>query len=108
MLLSELLDLPVHDADGARIGWVVDLRFRLSDDGPAEGTELVGILVSPKSRASYFGYERRDARSPWLLASVIRWRHRRTRLVPWPDVQRVGSTGLTLRPHYRTQSPVLD
>jgi hypothetical protein len=111
MLLSELLDIAIDDAEGRRVGWVIDVRFRVtrseSEDGAAP-PELVGILLNPKNRWSYLGYERRDVRSPRLLASIIRWRNRHTRLVSWSDVQRVDASRVTLRPGYQLHSPTLD
>jgi hypothetical protein len=110
MLLSDLLDLPVHDAGDHRIGWVIDLRFRIVDDSVDEASappQLVGALVSPRRRGSYLGFERTDVRSPRLLAGWIRWRHRESYLVPWTDVEQVQADGLLLRRGYRRRSPQL-
>lgn len=89
MLLTDLLDLPVPDHNGDRVGWVCDIRFRIparpavSDSGGAPSPKVVGILLSPRRRGSYLGFERTDVHAPVLLARWIRWRHRGTCLVPW-------------------------
>lgn len=88
MLLSDLLDAPVRDADGRTLGFVVDVRLVL--DGPLDGVlaapRLHGLLVSPRTGTSFLGYERTDENSPALLARWLRHRHRGTFLVLWDDV----------------------
>ncbi|MBM7242770.1 hypothetical protein HQO38_16780 [Rhodococcus fascians] len=111
MRLSELLDIPVHDSDGRRIGWVIDVRFRATESRSGdeiEPPELVGLLINSKNRSTYLGYERRDLRSPRLIASIVRWRHRGTWLVSWSDVYSVEASRVTLRPGHRRHSPMLD
>lgn len=99
MILSDLLDLPVHD-DGGPIGYVVDVRLVL--DGPPDGTlaapRLHGLLVSPRTGGSFLGYERHDVNAPWPIARWLRWRHRGTVLVHWTDVERADADGVWLRP----------
>ncbi|MDF3312738.1 hypothetical protein P3H15_48250 [Rhodococcus sp. T2V] len=116
MLLTDLLDLPVHDGDDHRVGWVIDLRFHIPDnthdgggenDQPIPPPELVGVLISPRRRGSYLGFERTDVRSPRLLAGLIRWRHRATFLVAWTDVDRVLAGAVVLHEHYQRHSPLL-
>ncbi|MBY4211705.1 hypothetical protein HQO42_10840 [Rhodococcus fascians] len=110
MRLSELLDIPVHDTEGRRIGWVIDVRFRAttsSSGDKIEPPELVGLLINSKNRSTYLGYERRTLRSPRLIASFVRWRHRDTWLVSWSDVYSVEASGVTLRPGHRRHSPML-
>lgn len=91
MIASDLLDVPVHDDAGTHLGWVVDLRFVL--DGPPSTflarARLHGLVVSPRTRTSFLGFERSDVRSPWPIAPLLRWLHRGAFLVHWPDVARV-------------------
>ena len=50
----------------ATIGTVVDVRLAIDgdlDDHP-DTPSLFGLLVSPRTRSSYLGYERSDARRP--------------------------------------------
>jgi sporulation protein YlmC with PRC-barrel domain len=88
MILSDLLDAPVIDADGRRLGFVVDVRLVL--DGPLDGLlaapRVHGLRVSPRTGTSFLGYERTDENAPALLAHWLRRRHRGTFLVLWSDV----------------------
>jgi len=91
MLLSDLLGSAVEAPDGRRLGRVVDVRFRR---GPRRGRregelELVALLVSPRSRGSLYGYERGRVERPAVVAALVRWRHGRSRVVPWECVQRI-------------------
>lgn len=91
MLLSELLGMRVRSRDGEDLGRIVDVRFRRGPrKGEREGTlELVGLIVSPHSRSSFYGYERGRVSRPIVIAKAIAWLHRRSRIVPWECVQRV-------------------
>lgn len=109
MILSDLLDAPVTDARGARIGYVIDARFVL--DGPLDGLlavpRLHGLLVSPRTGTSFLGYERSGVRSPALLARWFAWRHRGTFLVHWADVASVEEGRVVLADGYQRWSPAL-
>ncbi|WP_029288324.1 PRC-barrel domain-containing protein [Cellulomonas sp. HZM] len=109
MLLSDLLDVPVHDADGVRLGFVVDVRLVL--DGPLDGSlarpRLHGVLVSPRTGTSFLGYERNDERSPALVARWLRRRHRGTFLLLWQDVAAADDTAVVTVEGYRRWSPRL-
>jgi sporulation protein YlmC with PRC-barrel domain len=107
MILSDLLGLPVLESGGGRIGGVSDARFVQTDGKGAPDIRLFGLLVSPRSRASTFGYERRNVRAPAPIAAFVRWRHRGTFLVRWEDVAEIGPDGVRLRPGYRRYSPEL-
>jgi hypothetical protein len=91
VIASDLLDVQVLDDAGTPLGWVVDLRFVL--DGPPDAflarPRLHGLVVSPRTRSSFLGFERSRVRRPWPVAQLLRWRHRGTFLVHWPDVARV-------------------
>lgn len=91
MIASDLLDVPVHDASGTHVGWVVDLRFVLdgTPDTFLAHARLHGLVVSPRTRTSFMGFERSRVRHPWPIAPLMRWWHRGTFLVHWPDVARV-------------------
>ena len=109
MQLSEFLGLAVHDAAGRRLGAVTDVRLSVAgdlDDHPRR-PELFGLVVSPHTRSSYFGYERADIRGPALLAAALRWRHRGAFLDLWPDVGRVKHTSVALRDGFTRYSPLL-
>ncbi|HEY0248852.1 MAG TPA: PRC-barrel domain-containing protein [Gryllotalpicola sp.] len=112
MRLSELIGLEVRTAEGETLGRVVDARLVL--DGPPSGhgtgalaaPRLHGLLVSPRSRDSFLGYERTDVDRPALLARLLRRRQRGTALVLWRDVAAVGET-IGLRPGAQRYSPQL-
>ncbi|ROS26054.1 PRC-barrel domain-containing protein [Cellulomonas sp. PhB150] len=109
MILSDLLDTPVTDADGTRVGYVIDVRFVL--DGPPDGLlaapRLHGLLVSPRTGTSFLGYERSGVRSPAFLARWFAWRHRGTFLVHWTDVASVADGRVDLAADHRRWSPTL-
>ncbi|MBT0994500.1 PRC-barrel domain containing protein [Cellulomonas sp. DKR-3] len=120
MILSDLLDAVVVDADGRRLGFVVDVRLVLDGplDGLLEAPRLHGLLVSPRTGTSFLGYERTDETAPALLAHWLRRRHRGTFLVLWPDVAdadvvrpdevRTGAERVVrLRPGYDRWDPAL-
>jgi len=111
MLLTELLDRPVRDADGRGLGKVVDVRFVL--DGPPSGAagalaeaRLHGLIVSPHRSSSFLGYERTGVDRPWLIAHLLARRERDAVLVLWADVAALGDE-LRLRPGAVRYSPAL-
>ncbi|GAA5207335.1 PRC-barrel domain-containing protein [Microbacterium kyungheense] len=89
MILSELLDMPVIDVDGKHLGVVVDVRFRRgARRRDHEGDlELIALIVSPHSRMSMYGYERGRVDRPVVVARLIEWLHRGSRLIPWECVR---------------------
>jgi hypothetical protein len=109
MQLSKLLGLQVIDAAQHPVGTVVDVRLTMSGDphhDPA-APQVVGLVISPRTRSSFLGYERSDADAPVILAALFRWRHRGTFLAAWEDVARVGSGLVKLRAGYTRHSAVL-
>ena len=109
MQLSELLGLEVHDAAGHRLGTVIDVRLVVDgelDDNP-DPPALFGLIISPRTRSSYLGYERSDARRPAVLAALLRRRHQGTFLALWEDVARVDAQSVLLRTGLQRYSPIL-
>ncbi|WP_421734161.1 PRC-barrel domain-containing protein [Cellulomonas sp.] len=109
MILGDLLDSPVRDADGRALGYVVDVRFVM--EGPVDGLlaalRLHGLLVSPRTGTSFLGYERTGVNAPALLARWFAWRHRGTFLVHWDDVQAVTRDAVVLHAGHRRYAPDL-
>jgi sporulation protein YlmC with PRC-barrel domain len=109
MILTDLLDKPVLEADGDAVGYVIDVRFAL--DGPPDqllaAARLHGLLVSPRTRTPFLGYERSDVTSPWPLAQLMRRWHRGTFLVRWEDVTEAEPLAVHLRTGYRRWSAAL-
>ncbi|MGV0816039.1 hypothetical protein ABQF34_29155 [Mycolicibacterium boenickei] len=109
MQLSSLLGLRVLDAGHHPVGTVIDVRLRMAGDrnDHPRAPELVGLVVSPRTRSSYLGYERTGIDAPALIAGIARWRHRATFLVAWDDVARIGSDHVTLRAGYSRETAAL-
>ena len=114
MLLSDLLDARVLDADGRALGFVVDVRLVL--DAPPGGLDgaaplatprVHALLVSPRTGTSFLGYERTSTNAPALVARYLRHRHRGTFLVHWTDVAAPTASTITLRPTWTPWSPTL-
>ena len=109
MQLSRLLGLRVIDAGSHPVGTVVDVRLTVAGEpehNPAT-PRVLGLVVSPRTKSSYLGYERSEANAPIMLAALLRWRHRGTFLAAWDDVARVGTDLVRLRPGYARYSAVL-
>ena len=68
---------------------------------------MLGLVISPRTRSWYLGYERSEAEAPKTLAALLRWRHRGTFVAGWDDVARLATEHVTLRPGYTRYSPVL-
>ena len=109
MLLSDLLESDAVDADGERLGAVIDVRLEISG-APRQllaETVVTGLLVSPRSRFSTWGYERRGEDGPYLIARFQRWLHRGTFLVAWDDVERVEEGRVVFRRGYTARDAML-
>lgn len=91
MNVTEILGAGVFDADDRPVGTVIDLRFILDGAAPNDAAlvdaRLAALIISPRSRSSMWGYERRDQTAPALMAWYLHRRHRGTFLVHWPDVE---------------------
>lgn len=107
--LSELLGLPVYDSDGTHQGSLIDVRLSVTGDmgDRPDAPKVLGVIVSPHSRSSYLGYERRRVDQPRVLARLLRWRHRGTFLTLWDDIDDVTGDRLTLRNGATKYSPRL-
>jgi len=107
MLLSEILRRPVVGEDGP-LGFVADCRLAL--DGPPHPllaeARLVGLIVAPKNRQGFLGYERTSVSSPAPLAQWYERRQRGSFLVLWKDIESVDDV-VTLRPGYTRWSSAL-
>ncbi|MFV8053419.1 hypothetical protein [Mycobacterium sp. 48b] len=109
MQLSNLLELRVLDAGHHPVGTVIDVRLKTSTHhtGRPSAPEVVGLVISPRTRSSYLGYERTGINAPALIAAIAKWRHRGTFLTAWDDVARIGSDHITLRAGYGRHCPTL-
>jgi hypothetical protein len=108
MLVSDLIGSEVFAP--RFVGFVSDVRFVLdptSTDQPTPAARLYGLIVSPHARSSSLGYERSGVRSPWPVAKIVRWRHRGSFLVLWPDVLRLDDRRVELRLDHVQRPPGL-
>jgi len=109
MILSDLLGSDALEADGRRVGAVVDVRLEISG-APAQllaATVVTGVLVSPRSRVSTWGYERRAETAPLVIARLQRWLHRGMFLVAWDDVELIDEGRVVFRDGYERRGPML-
>jgi len=107
MLLSEVLGLRVVDAGNHPVGTVVDVRLTTSEALDPATPRVLGLVISPRTRSSFLGYEISEANAPVMIAALMRWRHRGTFVAAWDDVARIGSDLVRLRPGFTRYSPVL-
>ena len=109
MILSDLLGSDALEAGGRRVGGVVDVRLEISGT-PRQllaETIVVGVLVSPRSRFSTWGYERRGENAPLIIACLQRWLHRGMFLVAWDDIEMVDEGRVVFRDGYERRDPML-
>lgn len=109
MQLSRFLGLRAVDAGNHPVGTVIDVRLTIGGDLQHDPytPRVLGLVISPRTRSSFLGYERTTATAPYLLARLLRWRHRGTFLAAWEDVARVGDGHVVLRPQFTKYSAVL-
>ena len=58
--------------------------------------ELIALIVSPRSRLSYYGYERGAVNGPAVISKIVEWLHRDSHIIPWECVALVGDDGISL------------
>ena len=109
MQLSEFLGLQAIDAAQHPVGTVVDVRLTMTGDPEQDpaAPQVLGLVISPRTKSSFLGYERSGADAPVMLAALFRWWHRGTFLAAWNDVARVTSDLVRLRAGYTRYSAVL-
>ena len=88
MRLSELLDRPVFDADGRRLGEVQDVLVHQGEPllSGHSGALIVEGLVVGGRQGTRLGFERGGAQGPWPISALFRRLERRARFVPWDVV----------------------
>jgi hypothetical protein len=90
MRLSELLGDEVYDADGAKLGLVVD-ALAVQDGPPAPGgldqsLRLAGLVVGRAGLGVRLGFHRAGVKGPWPMRVVMERFDRRCRFVAWDQV----------------------
>jgi sporulation protein YlmC with PRC-barrel domain len=84
--LNQLLQMPVQDPDGRRLGRVLDVRLERETTEPGERLRVIGLVVGHGRPGSYFGYDRKPDMGPWLVRVVVRWLHRHSAYVDLADL----------------------
>jgi hypothetical protein len=109
MILTDLLGSEVHDQKGQPAGHVIDVRFLLTGTGAGEPGQarLHGLIISPRTRSSFLGYERTNVNAPAPIARFLARRHRGSFLVLWPDIEAITGHRIKLRPGYTRYNPQL-
>jgi hypothetical protein len=108
MLLSDLQTKPVT-CDGERLGMVVDLRFAIDGKpSPLQAeARLLGVIVGPRRRVAFLGYERTSVTAPALLAHYFRRRQRGAFLVAVDDIEHIDESGVRVRRDFTRWSALL-
>ena len=84
---SSILGVTVQDRDGRSLGRTRDLRLRADGDDH----RIEGLVTGRGVIAERFGYAYGEVRGPWLLVAVMRHLARRTRYIPWDDVEEIAT-----------------
>jgi sporulation protein YlmC with PRC-barrel domain len=84
--LNQLLQMPVQDLDGRRLGRVLDVRLERETTEPGERIRVIGLVVGRGRPGSYLGYDRRPDMGPWLVRVIVRWLHRHSAYVDLADL----------------------
>jgi len=85
--LNQLLQMPVQDLDGRRLGRPLDVRLERETSDPGERIKVIGLVVGRGRPGSYFGYDRRPDMGPWLVRTVVRWLHRHSAYAALVDLE---------------------
>lgn len=95
--LNQLLQMPVQDPAGRRLGRVLDVRLERETTEPGQRIRVIGLVVGRGRPGSYFGYDRRPAMGPWLVRVVVRWLHRHSAYVDLADLDEMDWTAGVVR-----------
>jgi sporulation protein YlmC with PRC-barrel domain len=95
--LNQLLQMPVQDPVGRRLGRVLDVRLERETTEPGERIRVIGLVVGDGRPGSYFGYDRRPDMGPWLVRVVVRWLHRHSAYVDLADLAEMDWDGGVIR-----------
>jgi len=85
--LNQLLQMPVQDLDGVRLGRVLDVRLERETSDPGERIKVTGLVVGRGRPGSYLGYDRRPDMGPWMVRTVVRRLHRHSAYADLADVE---------------------
>ena len=84
--LNQLLQMPVQEPAGRRLGRVLDVRLERETTEPGDRIRVIGLVVGRGRPGSYFGYDRKPDMGPWLVRVAVRWLHRHSAYVDLADL----------------------
>ncbi len=99
---GRLMGMDALNPDGSRLGRVLDGRLTPLDGGPLV---LTSLIVGHGRPGSLLGYDRREAQGPWLVRTVVRRLHRRTKSADAPAVDIDWEAGEVRLEHTPTEGP---
>jgi sporulation protein YlmC with PRC-barrel domain len=85
--LNQLLQMPVQDLQGVRVGRVLDVRLERETTDPGERIRVMGLVVGRGRPGSYLGYDRRPDMGPWPVRTAVRWLHRHSTYADLADLE---------------------
>jgi hypothetical protein len=85
MLASDVIGRVACDETGEPQGIVVDIV--VAPGGPRDRLRITEVVVSPGFYGRLLGFERSNARGPWLVELVARAVRRDIHRLPWERVQ---------------------
>lgn len=101
---SAILGTPVLDPDGRSLGRLRDLRLRAHRDGH----HIEGLVTGRGVIAERFGYAYGEVAGPWLLVAIMRRLARRTRYIPWNDVQEIATDRIVVTQTAEAYGPAVE
>lgn len=90
---SSILGTAVLGRDGRSLGRLRDLRLRAHGDDH----RIEGLVTGRGVIAERFGYAYGEVRGPWLLVAIMGRLARRTRYIPWDDVEQIASDRIVVK-----------
>jgi sporulation protein YlmC with PRC-barrel domain len=84
--LNELLQMPVQDLAGRRLGRLLDVRLERETSERGGRIRVIGLVVGRGRPGSYFGYDRRPDMGPWLVRAVLQRLHRHSAYAALDDL----------------------
>jgi sporulation protein YlmC with PRC-barrel domain len=94
--VGELLGMEVNGPNGERLGKVLDIRLVPRGRSKRLRLEVTDLVVGRGGPGSLLGYDRGDFNGPWLVHTIVSWRHRHTGRLPLKAVERVDWEDLHL------------
>lgn len=101
---SSILGTAVLCRDGRPMGRLRDLRLRAHGDGH----RIAGLVTGRGVIAERFGYAYGEVAGPWLLVAIMRRLARRTRYIPWADVEEITTNRIVVKQTVEAYGPATE